>query len=92
MKEIALENLESFVNIFSVDREKHVVILLTIKTFIYRFNKYPELRNRTKLFALTSDWENDGNFFMTVSCCCFSFVTYAHLRLLQFSGINEHLL
>lgn len=71
MKEISFDNLQKFENIFSVDKEKHVVILLTIKTFIYRFELFPELKNKAKLFALTDDWENDGIFFMTVSQCAY---------------------
>ncbi|XP_070489891.1 uncharacterized protein [Chironomus tepperi] len=64
MKEISLDNLQKFEDIFNEDREKHMVILLTIKTFVYRFEKFPELRNKAKLFALSDDWMNDGYFFM----------------------------
>jgi hypothetical protein len=45
---------------------------LTIKTFIQRFEKYPELKTRAKLFALSDKWESDGIFFMTVSLLCAS--------------------
>lgn len=71
MKEISLENLQKFKQRFKVDHVKHVAILLTIDTFIYRFEKFPELRDKAKIFAATDDWENDGNFFMTVSRLCY---------------------
>lgn len=66
--EIPLDNLPLFEETFSVDKEKHFVILLTIKTFLQRFEIYPELKNRAKLYALSNEWKNDGIFFMTVSC------------------------
>lgn len=67
MKEISLENLSKFEEIFiDAGYEKHVVIILTIRNFIERFNKFPELKNRAKLFALDDEWEKEGIFFMTV--------------------------
>jgi hypothetical protein len=67
MKAIPLENLSIFEGIFGADKEKHVVILLTIKTFMQRFALHPELRERARLFALCDEWERAGIFFMTVS-------------------------
>ncbi|KAG5666206.1 hypothetical protein PVAND_017651 [Polypedilum vanderplanki] len=76
MKEISLDYLSTFEKNFSIDKEKHIVILMTIKTFRDRFELYPELKENAKLFALYDDWEEEGIFFMTtldfrmMTFCC----------------------
>lgn len=65
MNEISLEKLAEYEKIFTVaGYEKHIVIILTIKNFIQRFAKFPELKDRAKLIALS-----DEVFFLIVSLC-----------------------
>lgn len=65
MREIALANLSEKLKHFeAADNAKHVVIILTIKNFIQRFERFPELESRAKLFELSEDF---GIFFMSVS-------------------------
>lgn len=69
MKELTVthDNLEKLQNIFeSSDGAKHIVIILTIKSFVQRFKSFPELKEKVKLFALSETWEDDGSFLMTV--------------------------
>ena len=68
MKEISLENLKFFRNIFhETDRIKHFVIILTIENFIKRLEEFPDLKNRVKLFAPSDEWRDEGFFFLSVS-------------------------
>lgn len=65
MNEISLEKLAEYEKKFTVaGYEKHIVIILTIKNFIQRFAKFPELKDRAKLIALS-----DEVFFLIVSLC-----------------------
>lgn len=77
-REIGIENLGKLSEVFK-PHQKHIVIYLTIKLFIKRFEKFPELIKRFKLFALTVDWANNGAFMATVSC------TDKKIRVLTFS-------
>lgn len=66
MREITLDNLEKFQNIFEFANSiKHVVIILTIKSFIQRFKSFPELKQKAKLFVFSEFWEIHEIFFMT---------------------------
>lgn len=64
--EVSIDNLEKLGVIFKVDWPKHVVMFSTIQTFVKRFEIFPELKEKVKIFALSENWENDGSFFITV--------------------------
>lgn len=72
-REISIENfsffLEKLENLYQKDSPKHLVIRSSLQMFIQRFKKFPDLKQRMKLFILSDDWERDGQFFATVIEC-----------------------
>lgn len=66
-REISIENLGKLEKLYSRDWPKHVAIISSFQTFVKQFMKFPELKDRFKLFALSDEWENDGAFLATVS-------------------------
>lgn len=65
--EIPLENLQKLGEIYKKDWPKFIVVYSSIQTFIQRFQEFPGLKEKVKLFVLSENWENDGAFFLTVS-------------------------
>lgn len=67
MNEILLQKLNEYEKIFTLaSYEKHIVIILTIKNFVQRFQKFPELKCRANLMV-----SSDEVFFLTVGLCSF---------------------
>lgn len=64
---LTVDSLRKLESAYRRNLPKHIVIHSTIKLFIARFKKFPELVDRFKLLALSDNWENDGSFFATVS-------------------------
>lgn len=79
-REIDSENfwffLEKLEKLYRKDWPKHLVIRSSLQMFIHRFKKMPELMQRMKLFILSDNWENDGQFFVAVSEEKFSAIFY----------------
>lgn len=69
MNEILLQKLNEYEKIFTLaSYEKHIVIILTIKNFVQRFQKFPELKCRANLMV-----SSDEVFFLTVGLCLMFF-------------------
>lgn len=64
---IPLEKLDKLSQVYTKNWPKHIIIHSTLQLFIKQLQKFPELEQRLKFFALSSDWENDGLFYATVS-------------------------
>jgi hypothetical protein len=67
LREIPFESLETLQSLFARDFSKHFVILNTFKMLLRRVEKFPEIKQQLKIFALSDKWEHDGAFFATVS-------------------------
>jgi hypothetical protein len=65
--EISLDNLEKIQILYNIDYPKHIAIFSTLKLLCKRLKKRPELSESFKLFALSKEWESDGEFFLIVS-------------------------
>lgn len=69
-REVSIENfsiyLEKLKNLYQKDGPKHLVIRSSLQMFIQRLKKFPNLKQRMKLFILSDDWKRDGQFIATV--------------------------
>lgn len=79
-REIPLESGEILQKLYSRDWPKHILISNSFRLLLKQIKKFPELKCRLKIFALSEDWQSDGAFYAIVSLIiCYQPINQTHV-------------